>query len=128
MRSIFQDGLNIIDVKGIPGRIGFDQQMGKVIFYENFRHTLVVEDTTGFRIELGQGVVNERKFSSVNIEPCPIVDVFALVLGISIGPEGIVRTHVDGMVVGDGILLPQALTVLINLDDAGNSVQGIDQT
>ena len=64
MRSIFQDGLNIIDVKGIPGRIGFDQQMGKVIFYENFRHTLVVEDTTGFRIELGQGVVDERKFGT----------------------------------------------------------------
>ena len=128
MWPILEYGLNVIDMKWIPRGIRFDQQMGEVIFDENFRHTLVVENATSFRIELGQSVVNERKFSSVNIEPCPIVDVFALVLGISVGPEGIVRAHVDGMVVGDGILFPQALTVLINFDDARNAVQRIDQT
>ena len=48
--------------------------------------------------------------------------MFALVLGVGIGPEGVISPHVDGMVVGDGILLPQALTVLINLDDAGNAI------
>ena len=97
--------------------------MGKVIFYENFRHTLVVENTTGFCIELGNCVVDERKFSSVNIKSSPIVNVFALVFSIGVGPKSIIRPHVDCMVVDDGILLPQALTILINFDDACYAVQ-----
>ena len=102
--------------------------MREVIFDENFRNTLVVKDAPGFYIELSNSIVDKRKFSSINTKAGSVVDVLSLVFAVGVGPKGVVYAHVDGMVVRNGILLPQAFTVLVNLDQASYTIQRINET
>ena len=81
------------------------------------------KNTPSCSIKLGNGVVYKRELAAVNTELGTIINMLSLVLVVGIRPKSVVHAHVDGVMMCNSVLFPEALAIFINLNDSGNAVQ-----
>ncbi len=103
-----QGGFHVVEVHGVLGVSGAQNQVLKSVFSEDGRARLGVEDVARFGVDLGDAVVEEIDGIPVHLVPSTVPDVAPATLPLlHARPHHALRIRIDRVVKAQAVLPPQ---------------------